>query len=42
MDWFVYDRDFRHERVKVQIDHQILIQLRMHKVCYEDPGNKTD
>ena len=42
MEWFLYERDHRHERVKVQIDHQILIKLRMHKVCYEDPGNKTD
>ena len=42
MDWFLYDRGLLHERFKVQIDHQILIKLRMHKVCYEDPGNKTD
>ena len=38
----VYDRDLRHEGVKVQIDHQIHIKLRMHKVCYADPGNKTE
>ena len=42
MDWFLYDRNLRHERVKIQIDHQILIKLRMHKFCYEDPGNKAD
>ena len=42
MEWFLYERDHRHERVKVQIDHQILIKLRMHKVCYADPGNKTE
>ena len=42
MDWFLYDRDLRLESVKVQIDHQILIKLRMHKVCYENPGNKTN
>ena len=42
MDWFLFDWDSRHERVKVQVDHQILIKLRTHKVCYEDPGNKTD
>ena len=28
--------------IKVQIDHQILIKLRTHKVCYEDPGNKNN
>ena len=28
--------------IKVQIGHQIFIKLRTHKVCYEDPGNKTD
>ena len=28
--------------IKVQIDHRILIKLRTHMVCYEDPGNKTD
>ena len=28
--------------IKVQTDHQILTKLRTHKVCYEDPGNKTD
>ena len=42
MDWFLYNRGLRHERFKVHIDHQILIKLRMYKVCYEDPGNKTD
>ena len=42
MDWCLYDSDLRHERVKVQFDHEILIKLRLHKVCYEDPGNKTD
>ena len=42
MEWFQYDGDLRRERVKVQTDHQILIKLRMHKVCYADPGNKTD
>ena len=41
MDYFLYDRDLRHERVKVQIDHQILIKLRMHKIYYEYPANKT-
>ena len=28
--------------IKFQIDHQILTKLRTHKVCYQDPGNKTD
>ena len=42
MGWFLYDRDLRHERVKVQIDHEILIKLRTHKFSYEDPRNKTD
>ena len=42
MDWFLNDRDLRQKRIKVQIDHQFLIKLRVHKVCYEDPGNKTD
>ena len=28
--------------IKVQIDHQILMKLHTHKICYEDPGNKTD
>ena len=42
MGWFLHYRDIRHERVNVQIDHQIFTKLRTHKVCYEDPGNKTD
>ena len=25
-----------------QTGHQVLIMLSTHKVCYEDPGNKTD
>ena len=28
--------------IKVQVGHQVLIKLRMHKVCYENPGSKTD
>ena len=39
MEWFLYDRGLRHERVKVQIDHQILIKLRT-QVCCEDPGKR--
>ena len=42
MDWFLYDRDLRHEGVKVKIEHQILIKLRT-QVCCEDPGKgQTD
>ena len=42
MDWFLYNRELRHERVKVQIARQIFMKLRMHKACYKDPGNNTD
>ena len=28
--------------IKFQIGHQILINLRTHRVYFENPGNKTD
>ena len=28
--------------MKIQIYHQILVKSRTHRVCFEDPGNKTD
>ena len=28
--------------IKVQIGYQILVKLRTHSVCYEDPENKTE